>query len=148
MLIILKIRVVMCDTVNVLHKPVVTSITSSCYTNVPIVQVRHTIKFEFASGFVTDGFVLEPHQSRVFRGWPAPIECCKRYHAEILVMPSPLKTHLRTVSAGATEAVCARPIVHCSVMHIPYGGRKGWWNAMNPNSDVGINIFCLSSILI
>ena len=74
-------------------------------------------------------------------------------------MSSPLKPHLRTVSADATEAACAlgaasfgaivvsiahvvgsRPIVHCSVMHIPHSGRKGWWNTMNPNSDVGINI--------
>ena len=81
-------------------------------------------------------------------------------------MSSPLKPHLRTVSADATEAAYAlgaasfgaidvfiahvvgsRAIVHCSVMHIPYGGRKGWWSAMNPNSDVVINIVGLSSAL-
>ena len=87
---------------NVLHKPDdVTSITSSCYTNVPNVQVRHTI----TSSFVIDCFVLEPYQSR---GWPAPIECCKRCHAEILVVSSPLKPYLCAVCANATEAACSR----------------------------------------
>ena len=46
-----------------------------------------------------DFFVLEPHQSRVFRGWPAPIEYCKRFYAETLIVSSPLKPHLRTVCA-------------------------------------------------
>ena len=45
------------------------------------------------------------------------------------------------IGVSIAHVVGSRPIVHCSVMHIPYGGRKGWWNAMNPNSDVGINIF-------
>ena len=89
----------------------------------------------------------------------------RRCHAEILVVTSPLETHLHTVSAGATDAARAlgvasfwaigasiahvgfRPIVHCSVIYIPCGARKGWWNAMNPNSDVGSNIFGLSSAL-
>ena len=61
-------HVLLCDMATCCIK--LTSITS-CYTNEPIVQVRHTIMFEFTSSFVTDCFVLEPHQSRVFRGWPA-----------------------------------------------------------------------------
>ena len=137
-------HVLLCDMVTCCIK--LTSITS-CYTNEPIVQVRHTIMFEFTSSFVTDCFVLEPHQSRVFRGWPAPIECCKRFHAETLVVSSRLKPHLRTVCAGATAAACTLGAV--SFWGVRRLHRAGWlccfWCICSSGIDDGSGVFSSGS---